>query len=240
MINIAVPGVNGRMGMAVAQQVIKADDLHLSLATVRKGNALAGTKLDHSDIVITTEVDNANFDVLIDFTLPVAVIEHLEFCKKHKLAMVIGATGFDEGQLEKIENAAEQIPILLAANMSIGVNVCYKLLAQATDMLDKSWTVSILESHHKEKKDAPSGTAKHMAKVVADQANIDVGTITITSERLDEEIGTHTVSFSSLDETIKISHFAHNRELFAKGAIQAARWIYAKPAGLYSMQDVIR
>ena len=102
MINIAVPGVSGRMGMAVAQQVLKAKDLNLATATVRNGNALAGTKLENSDLMIITELSGTKFDVLIDFTLPVAVMEHVQYCLKHKIAMVIGATGFDEEQLEKI------------------------------------------------------------------------------------------------------------------------------------------
>ena len=239
MIKIAVPGVSGRMGSAVAEQVLQSDDLTLVAATVRAGNPLAGKKLTNSDLTVATSLSDSNADVLIDFTLPIGVMNHLEYCLKNKIAMVIGATGFSERDLEAIEDAAKQIPIVLAANFSIGVNVCNKLLALAAKLLDHNWDVSILDEHHKNKKDTPSGTAKHMARILAENSDRDPKEINIYSERQGDTVGTHTVTFANPDELIVISHIAENRDIFAVGAVTAARWVVGREPGLYGMGDVV-
>lgn len=231
MIKIAVPGVNGRMGSAVAEQVLQSDDLELAVATVRVGNPLVGNKL--GPINITDNLSSNKFDILIDFTLPDAAIEHLNYCVKHRLPIVIGATGFTPEQLTVIEQAANEIPIVLSANMSIGVNICYKLLAMADKLFDPSWQVSISDVHHVHKKDSPSGTAKHMAKIIARE------NVTINSERRGEIIGEHTVIFSSKTEQVSIEHISKDRNIYALGALSAARWLVNQKPGLYSMQDVI-
>jgi 4-hydroxy-tetrahydrodipicolinate reductase len=239
LINIAVPGVSGRMGAAIAEQILDADDLKLALATVRTGNPMAGKKFSDSNVTIATTLNSASFDVLIDFTLPIAVLDHVAYCVENKIPMVIGATGFSEQQLKTVQQAAKQIPIVMSANMSLGVNICYKLLAMAAKLFDKDWDVSILDEHHKHKKDSPSGTAKEMAQILAEQGDRDPKEINIYSERQGETVGTHTITFANPDELLVISHIAENRDIFAKGAVTAARWLVGRPVGLYSMQDVV-
>jgi 4-hydroxy-tetrahydrodipicolinate reductase len=214
LINIAVPGLNGRMSTAIRDQISQAADLKL------------------------VGIDN-DPDVLIDFTAPVGVVEHLDYCLQHNIAMVIGVTGFSEEQFKLIEKSATQIPIVLSANMSIGVNICYKLLAQAAKLFDSSWNVKIADVHHQHKKDSPSGTAKHMARVIAAERDIDVTSIEIRSERRGEVVGEHTVMFTSATETVTINHTANSRDIFAIGAVNAARWINGKKPGFYTMNDVI-
>lgn len=239
MINIAVPGVGGRMGSAVAKQVLQARDLKLTAVTARTANPLYGKKFLNTDLLVVNNLENSKFDVLIDFTLPVAVIEHLTYCLENKLAMVIGATGFNDFQLHAIKQAAQKIPILQAANMSLGVNLCYKLLAQAAKMFDHQWDVTIVDEHHKHKKDSPSGTAKIMAQILAENSDRDLEEINIYSERQGDTIGVHTVTFANPNELVMISHVAENREIYATGALAAARWIFGKQPGLYSMLDIV-
>lgn len=226
-----MPGVSGRMGLAVAEQVLQAKDLILAVATVRESNPMAGNKLANSDLDIATGLRNSNFDVLIDFTLPAGVMKHLQHCLQQKSAMVIGTTGFTPEQTEQLQQAATQIPILMAANMSIGVNIFYKLLTTAANMLDSTWHRSVHEVHHIHKKDAPSGTAKQIARIIA--------TSDIQSERRGEVIGEHTVTFATGSEKIELAHISMDRNIYAIGAVTAARWLYGKKPGMYSMQDVI-
>jgi 4-hydroxy-tetrahydrodipicolinate reductase len=214
LINIAVPGLNGRMSTAIRDQISQDDDLKL------------------------VGIDS-NPDVLIDFTAPEGVVEHLDYCLQHNIAMIIGVTGFSEEQFKLIEQSATRIPIVLSANMSMGVNICYKLLAQAAKLFDSSWSVKISDVHHQHKKDSPSGTAKHMARVIAAERDIDISSIEITSERRGEVVGEHTVVFTSTNETVTINHTANTRDIFATGAINAARWIYGKKPGFYTMNDII-
>ena len=214
MINITVPGLNGRMSTAIKNQISRSQDLTL------------------------VEIDSIP-DVLIDFTAPAGVTKHLEHCLQHNIAMVIGVTGFTEEQFKLIEQSAARIPIVFSANMSIGINVCYKLLAQAAKLFDNTWSVKISDVHHENKKDAPSGTAKHMARVIAAERGIDVSDIEIISERRGEIVGEHSVMFVNEAETLTINHVANTRDIFAIGAINAARWVYGKNPGFYTMNDVI-
>lgn len=239
MINIAVPGINGRMGQAVAKAIMQADDLRLVVATVRDTSEQVGQKVANSDVVITSKILNSEFAVMIDFTLPEGLMEHVEYCHAHKKAMVIGTTGLSQAQTQRIESAAKDIPIVLAANMSVGVNITYKLLAAACKMLDPKWNMSIIDLHHEHKKDVPSGTAKTMAKILADNSGQDLSQIVIDSHRKGEIVGSHIVTFQTPAEIITIAHEAQDRAIFADGAITAARWVYGKEAGLYSMLDVV-
>lgn len=239
MIKIAVPGVMGRMGSAIADQILQTPDLQLALVTAKVDNPIVGSKYSNTDLIIRTNLQGCEFDVLIDFTSPLAVIEHLDYCLQHNIAMVIGVTGFDVQQLNQIKQAANKIPILLSANMSVGVNVCYKLLEMASSLLDDSWQVTISDIHHQHKKDSPSGTAKQLAQVIATARDIDPSTILINSERLGDVVGEHTVTFSNGSETISINHNANTRDIFAIGAVNAARWISMQHPGLYSMLDAI-
>ena len=153
--------------------------------------------------------------------------------------MVIGSTGFNEQQLNTIKQAATKIPIVKSSNMSVGVNICYKLLATAAKMFDSNWDISIVDVHHKHKKDSPSGTAKEMAQVLATSSGKLLDEINIYSERQGETIGEHTVTFASPEEIVMIGHVAESRNIYATGALTAARWINEREPGLYTMQDVI-
>lgn len=239
MIKIAVPGVKGRMGSAIADQILKTTDLQLALVTVKANDPMVGKKYSNTDLIITENLQGSEFSVLIDFSSPAAVMQHLCYCLQHNIAMVIGVTGFDEKQLNQIKQAANKIPILLSANMSIGVNICYKLLELAAKLLDNSWKITISDVHHQHKKDSPSGTAKQLANVIAAVRGIEPSAIEINSERRGDVVGEHTVTFSNSVETISINHNADTRDIFAIGAINAARWINHRDPGLYSMLDVI-
>lgn len=239
MIRIAVPGVKGRMGAAIASQVLQATDLQLALVTAKTDDPSVGTKFAATQLIIASELQASSFDVFIDFTTPAAVMQHLDYCLHNNIAMVIGVTGFDASQLQIITQAASRIPILMSANMSIGVNICYKLLTQSCKMFDNSWKVAISDVHHQHKKDSPSGTAKQLAQVIAAARGVDVATIPIHSERLGDVVGEHSITFSNSTETVTINHTANTRDIFALGAVNAARWIYGREPNLYNMLDVI-
>lgn len=239
MIKVAVPGVKGRMGALIAQEVCKTQDLELAIVTVKDSDSEVGTKYADTDLIIASDLQGSEFAVLIDFTSTTAVMQHLEYCVSHNIAMVIGVTGFTASQLEQIHNAAYNIPILLSANMSIGVNNVYKILEQAAKLFDASWRIEVAEVHHINKKDAPSGTAKELAKILAKIRNVDEASIDIKSQRYGDAIGSHSVTFYNDSESVTIYHIANNRDIFAKGAVRAAKWINGKKAGLYNMLDVI-
>ena len=239
MTKVAIPGVNGRMGQAVAAEVLSASDLQLVLASVRADNSLLGSRVANSDLVITTGIQSVSFDVLIDFTLPVAVMEHVMYCLQHKKAMVIGTTGFNAEQLEIINAAAQDIPVLLSANMSIGVNKAYKLIAYASRMFTEGWQITVTDLHHQHKKDSPSGTAKQIVKIITDNTGKALDDITLHSERRGEVIGEHSVIFSNQVEQVIISHISQDRRIYAQVAVIAARWLVQQKAGLYSMLDVV-
>jgi 4-hydroxy-tetrahydrodipicolinate reductase len=228
------------MGSLIAQQVLQANDMQLAAAFVRSSSDLVGSKVANSDVVISKDFSVADFDIMIDFTLPEIVLEHIDYCLTSKKAMVIGATGFNENQLKIVNKAAKQIPILLSANMSVGMNICYKMLAAASKMLNKDWQIAIEDVHHKNKKDAPSGTAKELAKIIRDNAKSEINEIKMGSQRLNDIVGIHTVSIKNNYEEIILGHIAQSREIFAHGALVAARWLYSRSSGLYSMQDVIQ
>jgi len=219
--------------------VLQTADLNLAVATVRNDNPMLGKKLLTSSLEVAADFKGRNFDVLIDFTLPAGVMQHVSYCQNNSAAMVIGSTGFNDQQMQIIEQAALTIPILISANMSLGVNVCYKLLASAANMLNNEWQVSIHDVHHQHKKDSPSGTAKHMAQVIAKNSGRELDAVNICSERRGEFVGTHSVTFNNAFEEIAILHVAHDRSIFAQGAVTAARWLYKRAPGLYSMQDVV-
>lgn len=219
MIKIAVPGANGRMGSVITQLIQESPNLEFVGAT-RRGRP-------------------DDFDVLIDFTSPEGTMVHLQQCLDNKAAIVIGTTGLTEHQFAAIQQAAKQIPILYSANMSVGVNVCYKLLASAAAMLENNWDVSIHDVHHQHKKDSPSGTAKQMAQVIAKNSDRSLEDVKILSERRGEFVGTHSVTFSNPMEDIIIIHMAKDRSIFAAGAITAAQWLYTQKPGLYTIEDLL-
>ena len=203
---------------------------------------------------LTSVMDNA--DALIDFTFPEVSLKNLAICSKLGKRVVCGSTGFTPEQRTQVKKYAEQIPIVLAPNMSVGVNACFKLLKEAAKILGNDFDVEIVELHHNKKKDSPSGTAVHMGEVVAKTLGRDYTQVAnyhregMCGERTKEEIGMqsvrggdivgeHTVYFIGMGERIEISHRAMNRDMFARGAVRACQWLRGKNSGLYDMQDVL-
>jgi 4-hydroxy-tetrahydrodipicolinate reductase len=241
MIRIAVVGASGRMGQTIIEAISQNDKVSLG-ATLDKGDDLSAA-LDQ-------------FDVLIDFTRPEATLEYLTICQNSAKAMVIGTTGFSDEQLQVINNAANNMPIVFAPNMSVGVNLSLKLLDMAARVIGEDADIEIVEAHHRHKVDAPSGTALKMGEVVANALGRDLSecavygregieeprdrqTIGFSTIRGGDVVGEHTVSFFMEGERVEVTHKASSRLTFANGAVRAASWLKGQSAGLYSMQDVL-
>lgn len=175
--------------------------------------------------------------VMIDFSLPVGTMACLDACKKYKIPLVIGTTGFDKRQLSKIKAASKTIPCLLSPNMSLGANLLFRLGAAAAQTLGPDYDVEIIETHHRFKKDAPSGTAKRLAESIAGVIGKNPP---IHSLRIGDVVGDHTAVFSNLGERIELTHRVNNRDIFARGAIYAAKLLAKSKPGLYSMADIIK
>lgn len=237
MIKLAVSGSCGRMGKRIIALAKQDKGIKLTAALERKDHPEIGKIIDGVKISANVnEIKNA--DCLIDFTSPDATLKNLESAVKFKKPIVIGTTGITDEQKTKITECAKTIPIVFAPNMSIGVNIVFKLLKSAAEKLAGNYTAGMKEAHHVHKKDAPSGTAKKMAQILRD-AGVGIENEDIKSIREGEVIGDHEVVFESDVDKITISHSAKTRDIFAEGALSAAKWIINKPAGLYSMQDVI-
>ena len=239
--------------------------MRLGAATEQSGSSLLGTDAGELagvgplGVRLAAALDGEgidDFDVLIDFTRPEATLSHLEICRAAGRAMVIGTTGFDAEQKAAIGKAALEIPVVFAPNMSIGVNLCFKLLDIAARVLRDGVDIEVIEAHHRHKIDAPSGTALRMGEVVADALGRDLKTCAVfgregvTGERNPDTIGfetiragdivgEHTVMFAGLGERVEITHKASSRMTFARGAVRAAKWLEGRTSGLYDMQDVL-
>jgi 4-hydroxy-tetrahydrodipicolinate reductase len=235
-VKVVVTGSGGRMGRAVIEAVQADRDLTLA-ATLDIGDALAPI---------------AHADVLIDFTRPEGTLEHL----KHAKAAVIGTTGFSESQLKTIREKAKRIPIVLSPNFAIGVNVLFRLAGTAAAALGDAYDVEIVEAHHRHKVDAPSGTALKLGEIIASSLKRDLekearhGRHGDTGERPAKQIGfhairggdivgEHTVIFAGAGERLELVVRSQSRATYATGAARAAKWLIGKPAGLYSMEDVL-
>jgi 4-hydroxy-tetrahydrodipicolinate reductase len=195
-------------------------------------------------------------DVVIDFTAPGASLHHAKVCAQKEVALVVGTTGFSAQAKAELAGYAQRIPVLMAPNMSVGVNVLFRLVADAARALGKGYEVEIVEMHHRAKKDAPSGTALRLAEVAADAVGLDPqqacvyerhgdigarkpGTIGVQTLRGGDVVGEHTVYFIADGERLELSHRATSRDNFARGAVRAARWLAGRKPGLYDMQDVL-
>ena len=264
MRRIAVMGAAGRMGKILIEAVGQAEGAKLTAAVDRPDSSLigadAGELAAQGKIGVTLAGDlNAvldQFDVLIDFTHPSVTLKNLEICRRAGKAMVIGTTGFSPEERQQLEAAAQEIPIVFAANYSVGVNLCLKLLDTAARVLGDEVDIEIIEAHHRHKVDAPSGTALRMGEVVANALGRDLQkvavygregqtgarereTIGFATLRAGDVVGDHTVLFAADGERVEITHKASSRMTFAKGAVRAALWLQTQPAGLYDMQDVL-
>ena len=222
MIKICVSGSRGKMGSRI-------------LALAKEDSALQVN--GEFDIDADPEPFIKQCDCLIDFTAPKATMSHLSLCEKHKKAMVIGTTGLSDPEKDAIEKVSQKIPIIFSPNMSMGVNLVFGLVTEAAAMLGNEYLVSIKEAHHIHKKDAPSGTAKEIARLIK-ESRPDAD-IPIESIREDEIVGDHTVTFEGPFDRIQISHSAKTRDIFAKGALEAAKFISKKKKGLFAMPDVL-
>jgi len=265
MIKIAIVGAAGRMGRILIE-ACNATSLQtqLSVATEHPESSLLGSDagelagIGNNGVLLVKHLDEAanDFDVLIDFTRPAPTLTHLNWCVANDKAMIIGTTGFSDEEKAQIDEAGKKIPIVFAANYSVGVTLSLKLLELAARVLGDNVDIEIIEAHHRHKVDAPSGTALAMGEVVAktlgrtlaedavycreghtgERKRKSIGFQTI---RAGDIVGEHTVMFADIGERIEITHKASSRMTFAKGAVRAAIWLDGKPAGVYNMQDVL-
>ncbi len=254
MIRIAITGAAGRMGRTVAEAVRDAGDLTLGAALEHPDSNAIGDVID--GVSIARELAAEEFDVLVDFSAPAATLGVLEKCLQHGKGMVIGTTGFDADGIDRIAQAAKRIPIVMAPNMSVGVNVTFKLIEAAAKALGDDADVEVFEAHHRHKVDAPSGTAVRIGEILAQALDRDLSadavygregitgardtrTIGFHSLRAGDIVGEHTVTFAALGERLEITHRAHSRMNFAMGALRAARYVAVRDAGLFDVADVL-
>ncbi len=236
MIKLGIAGACGKMGRRIYELAALDKELEVGLALEKKCTPLIGKELGR--LKVSSNPDGLFLvDVLVDFTLPEAVNEHLEYVAKYKKALVLGTTGLTDAQVDKVNEVSMVVPVVYSPNMSIGVNVLFSILPEIAKKLGPDYSVEIIEAHHKAKKDAPSGTAKKLAEVIR---NVTKRDFPIHSVRLGDIFGDHTVVFCGNSERIEVKHQAHSRDLFAVGALKAVKWIVGKPAGLYTMQDVLK
>jgi 4-hydroxy-tetrahydrodipicolinate reductase len=215
-------------------------------AAGRMGQTVRDLASTDSEIEIVAQCDledpiqpaMKNCDVAIDFSHAAAIDEICRAALHDRKPLVIGTTGYSQEQRQMIDDAAKSLPIVLASNFSVGVNVLFFLTHKAAELLGHDFHPEIIETHHKMKKDAPSGTAKTLAEVLKTAQKIE-SKIPIQSIREGDVVGEHTVIFNGRGERLELTHRAASREIFARGALRSAKWIMGKPPGLYSMQDVL-
>jgi 4-hydroxy-tetrahydrodipicolinate reductase len=263
-VGLVVGGAAGRMGTRIVALARERPDLRVVAALEAAGHAALGTDagdtalVGHVGVPITSDAAAAIIAgrVLVEFSVPEASIEHLRLVASTGAAAVIGTTGFSTAQRAEIASLARRAAIMQAPNMSVAVTLAFKLLPIMARALGEDYDVEITEIHHRFKKDAPSGTAVHMAELVAEALGRDIAKVGVygrqglPGERTTKEIGVmslrsgdvvgeHTVSFGALGERLELTHRAHSRDTFARGALRAARWVAGRAPGLYSMADVL-
>ena len=263
MQRIAIVGAAGRMGKTLIEAVQQSGG-RLAAAIDRPDSSLIGADagelaaLGKLGVLLSGDLAAVldAFDVLIDFTHPSVTLRNLALCRQAGKAMIIGTTGFSAEEKLLLAEAGKDIPIVFAANFSVGVNLCLKLLDTAARVLGDDVDIEIIEAHHRHKVDAPSGTALRMGEVVAQALGRDLAevavygregqtgarerqTIGFATVRAGDVVGDHTVLFAADGERVEITHKASSRMTFAKGAVRAALWLQDRPAGLYDMQDVL-
>ena len=236
MIKLGIAGVCGKMGRRIFELACHDKDFEITLALEKKGTPQIGKEL--GKLKISSSPDGLFLvDVFVDFTTSEATDTNLDYVARYKKALVLGTTGLNDTQLKKLEEVSRVVPVVFSPNMSVGVNVLFAILPEIAKRLGPDYSIEIVEAHHRTKKDAPSGTAKKFGQVLADTAGKE---IPIHAIRLGDIVGDHTIIFCGNSERIEIKHQAHSRDLFAVGALKAAKWVFGKPAGLYSMQDVLK
>lgn len=260
-IKAAIAGASGRMGRALIEAVLASRDFKLAAALEVSGNVFIGKDAGEfcgvsSGAIITDKVDIPGCDVVIDFTRPAGTLNHLARCRAEKINAVIGTTGFNDDQKRELAEAAKDIAIVFAPNMSAGVNLSLKLIELAAKVFNEGYDVEIIETHHRHKVDAPSGTALKLGEVVAQARGVKLNDVAVYSRegttgerpasaigfatiRAGDVVGDHTVMFAGEGERLEITHRASSRATFAQGALRAARFLQGKKTGLFDMQDVL-
>lgn len=261
MVTIAVSGACGRMGARISALVMEDPESILVAALERPGHPFMGKDVGsvagcgQTNITIASSLDT-DADVLIDFSSPESAVAIAEVCAEKQIALVVGTTGFNAIQYDTFRYISQKIPCLISPNMSIGVNIMFDIVAQMTEKLGKNFDIEIMETHHRFKKDAPSGTALRLAEKICEvkgqklDKDVVYGRQGITGERpahqicihairTGDVIGDHTVVFGALGERLEITHKAHTRDTFVRGAIHAAKHIAGKSPGMYRLSDVL-
>lgn len=226
MTHIVVVGAAGRMGREIIEAIEATKDTHLA-GTIDLANA------EQFETVL------AKADVAIDFTAPAASVRNAAVAAACGKAIVIGTTGLDAPQMAAIHVAAKKIPLVYSPNMSIGVNLFWHTAKTLAAQCGAAYTMTIDETHHVHKKDAPSGTAKRLHTLVAQASGRAAASIAVTSHREGEVVGDHSMTFESIGDTMTIRHHAKSRGIFAHGAVHAAQWVVQQPAGYYGMEEVL-
>jgi len=253
MIRIALCGALGRMGNEVARAILEQDDVTLSVAVEADGHPEMGSRIGDAEVVSSLKDHIEATDVVVDFTNPEGALWHISVAADHGLPAVVGVTALSEAQREHIKTASSRIPIVYAPNMSVGVNLLFRLVSQAATVLKEGYDVEIVEMHHRMKKDAPSGTAAKIADIlgtVKEQSQNVYGRHGLIGERKPMEIGIHAlrggdvvgehcVIFAGDGERLEIAHKASSRRTFAAGVIRAVRFVDQRDPGLYDMTDVL-
>ncbi len=264
MANVIVAGAAGRMGNRLVALIKDSQTLQLAGALEGKGHRALGQ--DAGEIAgcgkvgvsITDDLTPllGKGDVVIDFSAPEATLDHLRVVAQQRRAMVIGTTGLTAPQLEELKSLARQVPCVFSPNMSVGVNLIYKVITEMAKTLGEDYDIEVIEAHHRLKKDAPSGTALKIAEVLAKAVNRDLNQVGVYArkgligERKKQEIGIqtiragdivgdHTILFGGMGERIEVTHRASSRDTFAGGALRAAQWVVKQQPGLYDMMDVL-
>jgi 4-hydroxy-tetrahydrodipicolinate reductase len=264
MINVGITGASGRMGRTLIEAVTATEGMRVVAAVERPGSSVIATDageiagVGKLNVPIADDLRTviADIDVLIDFTRPAVTLDNLEICRQAGKRLVIGTTGFSDEEKQQITRAAQDIGIVFAPNMSVGVNLCFKLLDLAARIMGDEVDIEIIEAHHRHKVDAPSGTALRMGEVVADAlgrnlkdcavygregqtGERDRHSIGFETIRAGDIVGEHTVMFADIGERVEITHKASSRMTFAKGAARATAWLMDQQRGLFDMQDVL-
>jgi len=252
------------MGRAIIHAISETEGMELVGATEIQGHPSLGSDMGtllglgetHVSLVDSLTKVNPDLDVIIDFTAPLSALQNLEWAASKKKAMVIGTTGFTSQQTGSIRELTRVIPCVCSPNMSVGINLMFTLIGSVARTLQDQYDIEIIESHHRLKKDAPSGTAVKMAEILAETLGQDLGAVAVHERkgligarrreeigiqviRAGDIVGEHTVLFAGGGERLEITHRAHSRDTFASGALRAARWVTGKQPGFYDMLDVL-
>lgn len=264
MIKVIVAGAAGRMGGRLVCLLKESASLTLAGAVEGKGHPSVGEDAGdtagcgQTGMVIRDDLTSLmdRGEVIIDFSMPEATLEHLRVAAQHRRAMVIGTTGFSAQELGELRSLAKAIPCVFSPNMSVGVNLIFKVIAEMAKTFGEDYDIEVIEAHHRLKKDAPSGTALKMAEILAKAVNRDLeqvgvyarkgligerkrGEIGVQTIRAGDIVGDHTVLFGGMGERVEVTHRVQSRDTFARGALRAARWVVKQPPGLYDMMDVL-